>query len=168
MYYRLADQKHLHPGGAVTKYNLEIAGPAEHCPEIFVLSESPNNEGPPARSLDLAIGEVIAQATGKPLTSVSLFVEQGEKYLLRTFREFQSGTAAKPETIIQQNPDDQSGALFSRQEVDRYIERAEIPFADRMNPCRSQSVELSQHEFNSANRPAPVPPEPETSVEPER
>lgn len=168
MYRRFPDLEIKHPNGLFTKYNLEVSWPDGSKVEVIVISESPNNVGPPARFCEPEIGEQIAPQVGVELKDVRMFVEQADgKYLCRTFREYESGHARENpgeerRATVDVNYEDRRGDLFTRQEVDKYIAQSEIPHERRLVLENAQEYDLSKEYFSGQNR----PPEPTRSYEP--
>jgi hypothetical protein len=177
LYKRFPDLEIEHPSGSVTKYNLEISWPEDGKIEVIVVSESPNNQGPPARSCERDIGEQIAAQTGQQLKDVRMFVEQADgKYFYRTFREYQAGPAPEHpgeerRITVDANYEDRRGDPFTRQEVDKYMAQSEIPHERRLVLDNAQQYDLSQEYFSGQNRPPEPPPqshEQSQTISPER
>jgi hypothetical protein len=86
-----------------------------------------------------------------------MFVEQADdKYLDRSFREYETGRGK----IVEVNNEDRQGRLYTRKEVDRSLEKAEIPHERRLTINNlgddARRYDLSKEHFNEQHRPPKI------------
>jgi hypothetical protein len=126
------------------EYTLEEAGPEPGKPAIFVLSNPPDGRNT-AWKHEHDVAEEIAKRTNKPLSKVTLYVEQGNKeYLHRTFRNYTVSPAHGSEERLttQANNRDREGRNIKRDEIDSALARAQGYVHEQTN---TQEIDLSRH-----------------------